>query len=268
MKTKFAWAAIIVVSLAGGFVLLRQYESQVRLHAEVEKLGKQNVDRTRLREANRQLAETLPSAAERERLRADHAAISQLRGEIAALKAREKIAAEELAQRSAQRFAAGDKVVAGEWSNAGAATSRAALETILWAAAGGDIDAFAKCLLLSDRTRQLALQLLEGFPAALREQNRTPEQLIAFLACKDVPLGAANVVAWNQVRTKTTMEQVRLQLSAPDGTTKDLLLSFAQQSDGWKLVVPDVAIAKYVALLKGTSTATVVKGSAGTVGNK
>lgn len=268
MKTKLAWAVIFVITSAGGGALWWQHESQVRLQDELKELGRQNGERVRLREANRRLAETQPTAVELENLRANHAAVSQLRAEITALRARERSAAEELAQRSSKRFAAGDKVPAGEWTNAGGATSRAALETILWAAAGGDIDRFAQCLLVSDRTRQLAIQLLESFPAALREQSGTPERLIAFLACKDVPLGAAKVVAWDQVKTPTSSEQVRLQLSTPDGATRDLLLQFAQQSDGWKLVVPDVAIAKYFAMLKGTSTATGVKGSTGKGANK
>jgi hypothetical protein len=130
----------------------------------------------------------------------------------------------------------------------------------LWAAAGGDIERFANCLLLSERSRQLALQLRENLPPALREQSATPERLIALFACKDVPLGAAKVVAWDQAKTPTSTEQVRLQLSTPDGATRDLLLKFAQQGDGWKLVVPDVALAKYFAMVKGTSGRPAISG--------
>ena len=89
----------------------------------------------------------------------------------------------------------------------------------------------------------------------MREQYGTPERLIAFLASKDVPLGAAQVIVVNQVKTPADSEQVRLQLSAPDGKTRDLILRFAKQSDGWKLVVPDAAIAKYSAMLTGQSGA-------------
>jgi hypothetical protein len=268
MKTKLAWAVIVVVTSVGGGALWWQHESQVRLQDELKDLGLQDGERVRLREANRRLEATQPTEVERENLRANHAAVSELRTEITVLRARERSAAEEWAQRSSQRFAAGEKVLAGEWTNAGGATSRAALETILWAAAGGDIDRFAQCLLVPDRTRQLTMQLLESLPAAWREQHGTPERLIAFLACKDVPLGAAKVVAWDQPKTPTSSEQVRLQLSTPDGATRDLLLRFAPHSGGWKLVVPDVAIAKYFALLKGTSRATVVKGSTGNGANK
>lgn len=263
MKTTLAWVAVFVITSAGGGALWWQHESQVRLQDELKEQGRQHGERVRLQEANGRLAAAQPTAVELDNLRSRHADISQLRAEITALRARERNAAAELAQRASERFAAGDKVSAGEWTNAGGATSRAALETVLWAAAGGDIDRFAQCLLVSDRTRQLAMQLLESFPAALREQHGTPERLIAFLACKDVPLGAAKIVAWDQVKTPTSSEQVRLQLSNPDGATRDVLLRFAQQSDGWKLVVPEVAIAKYFTLLKGTSTARVGNGSTG-----
>ena len=254
MRTPLAWAVILVVISAGGCALWWQHESQVHLQEQLQVLGRQDGERVRLQEANRRLAETLPTAVEMEKLRTNRTAISQLSVEIAALRGRERSAAEESAQRSSSRFAAGDKVPAGAWANAGRATSRAALETVLWAAAGGDIERFANCLVLSDRSRQLALQLRESLPPELREQCGTPERLIALLACKDVPLGAAKILAWDQVKTPTSSEQVRLQLSTPDGATRDLLLRFAQQSDGWKLVMPDAAMAKYYAMVKGPAS--------------
>jgi hypothetical protein len=261
MKTKLGWAALFAVVSAGGFALWWQRAAQVRLQAELAVLVTQNGERERLQDANRRLAENQPAAAELETLRAHHAALPQLRAEIAALHARERSATEQTAKRSPERFAAGAKVPAGDWRNAGAATSRAALETILWGAAGGDIDAFAQHLFLPDKVRPSAIALLESLPADVRGQYATPERLIAFLACKDVPLGAAQVVAWHPLKTPTNGEQVRLQLSAPDGNTRDVVLQFAPHADGWKLVVPHVAIAKYVTLLKGPSAFKIVTGS-------
>ncbi|MBI5771985.1 MAG: hypothetical protein HZA93_29700 [Verrucomicrobia bacterium] len=264
MKTKLGWLVIFVMVGAGGFALWWQHESQMRMQRELGELRRQGSERARLREANRRLAEAQPTPNELENLRADHAALSLLRVEIAALQARARMADEQWAVRSSARFAAGGKVPAGDWKNAGATTPSAALETILWAAAGGDVEAFAKHLLLPDeRSRQRATALLESLPPEMRAHYGTPERLIAFLASKDVPLGAAQVLARNSGKAPTSSEQVRLQLTAPDGKTKDLILRLTQQGDGWKLVVPEWAIAKYFVVLKGTSVTTIPSPSTG-----
>ena len=253
MRAKFGWLVILGVIGAGGLALWWQRESQVRLRRDLGALREENHELTRLREENRQLAATEPTATELNNLRADHAAIPSLRAEIDAMRERMRRAAEKSAAPSPERFTAGSKVSAADWKNAGMATPRAALETMLWAAAGGDIDTFASCLFLGEgRLRQPAVALLESLPADKRAQYGTPERLVAFLAIRDVPLGAAQVVEWNEVGGATPHDAfVQLQLSAPDGTTKDSNLWFTSQGAGWKLLVPDRVIANYATMLKG-----------------
>jgi hypothetical protein len=254
MNANFGWLVIIGVIGTGGFALWWQGETQVRLHRELGKLREDNLELARLREGNRRLATAQPSATEFDNLRADHAAIPQLRAEIDAMQARVRIAAEKLESRSPDRFAVGSKVLAGDWKNAGSATPRATLETVLWAAAGGDIDTFASCLLLPEGPiRQQATALMESLPAAMREQYDTPERLVAFLAIKDVPFGAAQIMEWSEFTKSASI--VQLQLSALDGKTEDLNLLFSSKSAGWKLIVPDGAIAKYSTMLKGPTVA-------------
>jgi hypothetical protein len=151
----------------------------------------------------------------------------------------------------AARFETGSKVPCGEWRNAGTATSNATLETVLWAAAGGDVDRFAQCLSVPEgRVRERALALLESLPADVRGQYGTPERLVAFFAIKDVPLGTAQVAWWEKPPATPASAQVQVQLSIPDGPTKNLNLRFSQQGEEWKLVVPEAALTKYVSLLK------------------
>jgi hypothetical protein len=256
MRAKFGWLVIIGVIGAGALALWWQRETQVRLRRDLGKLREENHELARLRDGNRRLAAAQPSAAELDNLRADHTAIPQLRAEIDAMQERMRIAAEKSAVRSPERFAAGSKVLAGEWKNVGAATPKTALETVLWAAAGGDVDTFASCLLLAEgRGRQQATALLESLPAEKRAQYATPERLIAFLAIRDVPIGAAQVMEWNEPKGPASPALVQLQLSAPDGITKELNLWFSSRAAGWKLVVPDSAIARYAAMLKGPPVA-------------
>ena len=193
---------------------------------------------------------TLPAAEELERLRADHAAIPRLRSEIEALRTRAQTAVEKA--KLSERFEAGSKVPYGVWRNAGTATSKATLETVFWAAAGGDIDQFARCLLLPEgRIRERAVALLGNLPAAIRGQYGTPERLVAFFAIRDVPLGIAQVARWDESPAAPSSAQVQVQLSSADGQLKDLILRLSQQGAEWKLVVPEGAISKYSAMLKG-----------------
>lgn len=254
MQRTLGWFAIIGIIPLGGGLWRWQYQTGERLRQQAAEGRRQGAELARLREENRRLAAGLPAAADLERLRADHAAIPRLRAEIQA--ARSRIQTEAGAARLAGRFEAGSKVLAAEWKNAGTATSPATLETALWAAAGGDIEQFAGCLFVPEgRTRDRAVALLESLPAATREQYSSPERLVAFMAIRDVPLGAAQVVAWDEIQAPPSSVQVQLQLSAPEGATKEMVLRFSRQGAAWKLVVPEAAVAKYAAMLKGPAAA-------------
>jgi hypothetical protein len=254
MPAKNGWLGVIGITCLGGLALGWQHRTQAQLHRQIGDLRQQHAELAHQREENQRLAATLPAAADLERLRADHAAIPRLRAEIEALRARAQTAVEGV--KLSARFDAGSKVPFGEWRNAGTATSPATLETVLWAAAGGDVDQFAKCLSLPEgQARQRALTLLESLPAAVRGQYGTPERLVAFFAIKDVPLGTAQVVGWDRLQAMPASVQVQVQLSAPDGAMKDLILRFSQQGEDWKLVVPETAITRYAAMLKKPTAA-------------
>ncbi|MBI5691121.1 MAG: hypothetical protein HZC55_13615 [Verrucomicrobia bacterium] len=249
MARAFGWIAVVVVLALGGGVLLWQAQTREQLRQQVGELRQQRDQLARLREENQRLAAGLPSATDLERLRADHAAIPRLRAEIEA--ARERVRATAEAAQLAGRFEPGSKILAADWKNAGTATSKATLETALWAAAGGDIEQFAGCLLVPEgRIRERATTLLESLPAATRQHYSSPEQLVAFLAIRDVPLGSARVVSWEEIQTPSSSVQVQVQLSAPEGATKEVILRFARQGAAWKMVVPEGAIARYAAMLK------------------
>lgn len=235
---------------AGGLVLWRQHDVDMKLRRDAAELRRGTNELERQRAENRRLASDLPDPMEMARLRAAHASVPHLRAEIATMRAQVELAAR--LARLAERFGDGDKVAAPDWTNAGTATPRATLETVLWAAAGGDIDTFAKCLLLPEgRGRQRAISLLETLPANVREQYGTPERLVAFLAIKDVPIGTAQVVGWDDIRANTSsaQAQVQVQLSSPNDQPKDVVLRFSQDGANWRLLVPDGAIAKYTAFL-------------------
>lgn len=254
MPAKLGWFGVFGVAALGGLALGWQHRTQAQLQRQCDDLRGPQAGVARQQQENQRLAATLPAAADLARLRADHAAIARLRAEIEALRARTQAAAEEA--RSADRFEAGSKVPFGEWRNAGTATSKATLETVLWAAAGGDVEQFARCLSLPEgRARERAQTLLASLPSSVRDQYGTPERLVAFFAIKDVPLGTAQVVGWDKPTSTPASVQVQVQLSTPDGPMKEVMLRFASQGDDWKLVVPETAVAKYAAMLKKPTAA-------------
>jgi hypothetical protein len=82
------------------------------------------------------------------------------------------------------------------WQNRGQATPVAAIETALWAAAGGDLAALQNLLLLDDALRAKADALRARLPGASRATYASAEHLLSAFATKSLPLGDAQLV-WN-----------------------------------------------------------------------
>ena len=84
------WLAALLLALAvvAGVALWLQRQAASQLRDEIALLREQNRELARLRAESQRLAAALPPAGELERLRADHAAVARLRGEIAGLRAR------------------------------------------------------------------------------------------------------------------------------------------------------------------------------------
>jgi hypothetical protein len=93
--------------------------------------------------------------------------------------------------------AIGEWSAASGWRDRGTTTPRAALETALWSAAGGDTARFAELIELPDDARGLAEALVAKLPAAEREKYPTAEALVAAFTIKRIPVGPAQVV-WAQ----------------------------------------------------------------------
>jgi hypothetical protein len=157
-----------------------------------------------------------------------------------------------------ERLTVGKVLSASEWRNAGRATPQGALETTLWAAAGGDIAEFANSLtFIHDGSERAAQALLDSLPAPERDRYRTPAGLIAALTIPEIPTGSAEVREWGDRHAFDTIEQtsVSLLLSSPGGAPKSAMLVMFHLPDGWRLVVSKSVIAKYAAQLHGAPVA-------------
>jgi hypothetical protein len=184
--------------------------------------------------------------------------LQRARQEAASLKQRVEFAARNVAEKEAEmRFAAGTVMPASDWKNAGTATAKAALETVLWAGASGDVNELAQSIHFIGRTtRTMAENLLAGMPPQLREKYNTPEKLIAFLTVRDVPLGAAEVRRFRDIDGwPAPTQSVNLFLTSSDGKQRGTTLIFTNPGSGWKLVATDAVVERYAAALKAPAKA-------------
>lgn len=140
-------------------------------------------------------------------------------------------------------------LAAAEWRDAGQATPAAAFETVLWAAAGGEVEKLAAGLELDDATRSGAAAIFDRLPPALRREVGSPEQLVALLTARDVPLGSA----WIRDESAGRPQESRVvaQLTDRDGKKRDLSFTAREHEGRWRLVVPPQAMTKYTAFLQG-----------------
>lgn len=260
MQRIFGWALLVGLALGGAGLLWWQHAAMEPSRAEIAALRGRKEETARLRREQERLSALQVSAEELARLRAERAAGDRLRNEVTALRAK-------LAERAKSetrekpplaetgRLIEGRGLPASEWRNVGAATPGAALETALWAAAGGDVEAFAQRIFIDGKARDSARRLWEGLPPAMRAELGSPERVIAFLSIKDVPTGEAKVREW--MPSSGVLQPVEVALTSADGAGKEVRLLLIKPPDSaeWKLTVTPAAIAKYTAMLKAAPVA-------------
>ncbi len=140
---------------------------------------------------------------------------------------------------------------AAAWKNCGRATPEAALETMLWASAGGELGELKGVLEFDDASRVHAAAMLANLPETDRRQYATPEDLLALVVAGNVPLDSAQIVARQHVSENEVLEYMRLK--DPAGITRQVCLSIHRTPDGWKLRVPDTTVEALTKLLPPTT---------------
>lgn len=228
-------------------------------------------------------ARWMAARAEAERLRAESDALRGRSTELARLQAEQRRLQDALAdamRRAALRDAAAaeapiappaspkpTRLVLGEWAGSdtwadrGQATASAAVETALWAAAGGDVHALAGLLELDGPTRVKAAELLARLPADAQQAFGSPEGLIAIATMKAIPLTEAQVVWFNETAPDSAVmglflgkeesestassdgpAESRPPALADSGASKLTFLTLRRTGFTWRLVVPPAAI--------------------------
>jgi hypothetical protein len=205
---KAALLFLAIVALASVWVVEKL--SATRLNVEIDAQREQAHELADLQRERARLRAKQPTAEELETLRAASAEHDRLQTEITA----------RATARAAQpALSLGEWTPAGEWKNRGRTTSLAAVETTLWAAAGGDVAVLKNLLTLPADTREKADALLAQLPADARARYPRAEDLIAGFTVKNVPLGEAQLVWFNQTGEDDAVVCIFLQTPPKPGET-------------------------------------------------
>lgn len=248
-RTRVGFALLLV--LTGGLLWQRNEEGRLRKEVAERRLAQR--DRDDLRRENERLTRSQTAPVELERLRAEHIEIARLRRTIVALKAgqSETVGREPPARSTASLFSP-----VNEWKNLGCATPQAALQTVCWAAAAGEIDTLESLLLLEPEARVVAEELLARIPATMKATYGTPDRLAALCTARDVPLMAMHLLPGELKRIHQGENEVILTVVFEnEHANRSSNLTMRQMGNGWRLVIPESAIANFAGVVNGTAPA-------------
>jgi hypothetical protein len=242
--------ALLGVLIAGGWAW--QQRTTTALRDELDRRKRAAAEDGNLKAEHAGLLGRQVPPEEMARRRAEHEAWTHLAGEIATLQSRleaKKPAAAPNPPTARARSLKEASLTMGEWRNLGQENPAAAFETVLWAAASGEVAELAAGLEMDAATRGKAAAIFNRLPPALQREVGTPEQLVALLTARDVPLGTAWILGQFGMRPDET--RVMAQLGDSEGTKRDVLFILREREGRWRLVVPPQVMTKYAAFLKG-----------------
>lgn len=249
---------LTLVLLAAGAIVaagwLAGQATSGRLQSERDALRRERSELVRLQAERRRLRAALVEAMQRASLR-----------EAAAASALPAVPTEPPAIAAPTGLVPGEWAASGTWANRGQATAPAAVETALWAAAGGDIPALVALLELDEATRSKAADLLGRLPVEVRNAFGSAEELIAIATLKNIPRTEAQVAWFNEADEDhaivglllgneaaapaaesiqgPTDEAVVAPPALPDRRQSKLTyLTLRRSATGWRLVVPATAV--------------------------
>lgn len=253
MKTNaLRWMLIAGLTAVLSLTLWARAALTARLQHEVELSRAEQHEVAQLRIEHQQLAAVQPSAADMDRLRADHDAMEQMEAEAMTMRARlaRTSVTDPVSSRTPPATPPPPALSADQWKNAGRSTPAATLETALWAASGGDLDTLAGMLSLDAHSHEKAQALFNALPPSAQNKYGSAERLVALLAMQDVPTESLQIIGEMGIARDQVALRVRLQ--DVDGAAKFTSLRLQRAGNEWQLVVPEKAVDRYAAILKGT----------------
>jgi len=256
----------ILAALAVAVMWTVEKTATASLLLQIGAQRQENSERESLRRERERLRTLQPDAAELTRLQRD--AAGRVRHQ------RETNAREETAAHAPPAMlTVGEWLPPGAWKNRGCATPTATVESMLWAAAGGDMAKLQDLLQFDDATRAKAGQIFAQLPGDSRTLFTSPEHLIAAFTAKSIPMGDAQLV-WQHQRGPddavacvwiTNPDTGGLPESSPPPRTdpnappmqppnrkrSEAILTLHRTDAGWRVIVPARAVNSLAKELSG-----------------
>ena len=255
MKTLLTIVAIVAVGAVWAF----EKVVETNLRAEMDALHLRNREIDSLQRERERLQRLQPQVQEWATLEGFGAERDRLRGDLSTRKDPPR-------QPQPTALSIGEWLAPTSWRNRGQTTPAATVETVLWAAAGGDVGRLRNILQLDAPVRLKAEEILARLPQASRALYPTPEHLIAAFTTKAIPLGDAQLVWQHQPTTDKAVACVFVKnpepaapaqppsaqglvdkvppMAPPYQHTRSAYLSLRRLDDEWRVVVPMSAVEK------------------------
>jgi RNA polymerase sigma factor (sigma-70 family) len=221
-KLQIGVAGALAVLGAAGLAL--QHRANARLEARVERLRPLGAENARLREENLTLTKASPPKG----------------GGAAAPAAAPATAPSTRVVADPRQLVplANGLTPVETLGNVGRASARNTFATQLWAARTGDIALEASTLAFGAEARAKLEAVEASLPEAMRAEYDTPEKLMAFmLAGSPHPVGGMEVLGETDIDANNVVLQTEWQ-HVDDPVVHQSEISFQQNAEGWKMVVP------------------------------
>ena len=264
--------AVLAASVATP-TIIQQHQINTRLNAQIEALHNQLAQ-------NQQTGTPATDTGELEQLRRGNAELLRLRAEVTTLRQRaasmpdkpnesnDRIRA--LKQASDNETAEAKALLAKspeiamvpshQWSNVGFATPAGALETLNWAIANRDTNAFGNALIWDSQAKARADALFAAAPESVRQRYGSVDGLIYdWWLNNSTPVAAGRVLS--QLEEGANEVTLLEQHMYTDGRVRENTVQFQRDENGaWRQVVPQELMPKLEVVLNNLAGAQSVAG--------
>lgn len=139
---------------------------------------------------------------------------------------------------------------AGDLKNLGNQTPDTAVQTTLWAAVAGDVDALATGFAFTPAGRAKADAWFASLSEGTRQKYGSPEKIIALMVARDAA-GLAGMQVLGQKEISSSDVGVRVRFANGDGQTKDDNVVMHRVGTDWKMLLSDTTVQKFAKKLGG-----------------
>jgi RNA polymerase sigma factor (sigma-70 family) len=258
--TKAKLTVISAIVIAGAAIpIILQQQANARLRSQIETLQQQRAGLEQSRQENERLTKLKTDASELDRLRTEHNELVRLRGQVAALRQQPSATTGSATKASSPKtqIAAESPTIplipAADWNDVGTAKPNDAVQTLFWATLNKNTNAFLKTLIWDPATKTKLESLFAAAPEAVREKFGSVDGLIWEVAMggHDTRMAAFGVVSVNvQGDNATLVEEHQFE----DGKIRQNPITLRHQDDGWRVVLDEKRLQKFVMYLESVAS--------------